>query len=284
MIAKKLLITTPSLLIAVTILLAACGSSSTILTPTTDVSPTFHEPTASSELAADLPVSPTPTIDAFTEARLDMVENTIVARGVQDPDVLRSIRTVPRHEFVPADYLAQAYADHPLPIGYGQTISQPFIVAWMTELLELQPGEKVLEIGTGSGYQAAVLAELGSVEVYSIEIVPGLAERAAVTLDRLGYTESHLRQGDGYYGWEKYAPFDAIIVTAAPDHLPMSLVQQLTDGGRLIIPIGPPGGYQTLWKFVREGEDVKAYNLGGVAFVPFTGGGVESEAMPEMEP
>ncbi|MBU1660419.1 MAG: protein-L-isoaspartate(D-aspartate) O-methyltransferase [Chloroflexi bacterium] len=213
-----------------------------------------------------------------------MVENTIVARGVQDPAVLRSMRTVPRHDFVPGDYQTQAYADHPLPIGYGQTISHPFIVAWMTELLELQEGEKVLELGTGSGYQAAVLAELGSVEVYSIEIVPELAERAAATLDRLGYTEVHLRQGDGYYGWDEYAPFDAIIVTAAPDHLPLPLLQQLTGGGRLVIPIGPPGGYQTLWKFVREGEDIKAYNMGGVAFVPFTGQGAESGVIPETEP
>ncbi|MDY0019814.1 MAG: protein-L-isoaspartate(D-aspartate) O-methyltransferase [Anaerolineae bacterium] len=226
-------------------------------------------------------VAPTPTGDIYTARRLAMVEETIVARGVSDPEVLRAMRTVLRHHFVPEDYLDQAYADHPLPIGYGQTISQPFIVAWMTELLELQPGEKVLEIGTGSGYQAAILAELGDVEVYSIEIVPELAEGARATLDTEGYTEVQVKEGDGYYGWEEYAPFDAIIVTAAPDHLPQPLVAQLEEGGRIVIPIGPPGGYQSLWRFVVEADGLKAYNLGGVSFVPFTGEGVEgNEAAP----
>ncbi len=140
----------------------------------------------------------------------------------------------------------------------------------MTELLGLRPGDKVLEIGTGSGYQAAALAELGYVEVYSVEIIPELANQAADRLKALGYTGIHLKQGDGYYGWEEHAPFDAIIVTAAPDHLPSPLAAQLAEGGRLVIPIGPPGGYQTLWKFVKEGADLKAYSLGGVAFVPFT--------------
>jgi len=180
--------------------------------------------------------------DDLAEERLSMVESTIVERGVSNPDVVRAMQTVPRHRFVPADYVDQAYADHPLPIGYGQTISQPYIVAWMTELLALQPGEKVLEIGTGSGYQAAVLAELGDIDVYSIEIVAELAEQAATRLRDLGYSDVHVTQGDGYYGWEEYAPFDAIIVTAAPDHLPAPLAQQLKDGGRLVIPIGPPGG------------------------------------------
>jgi protein-L-isoaspartate(D-aspartate) O-methyltransferase len=204
-----------------------------------------------------------------------MVERTIEARGVSDPGVLDAMRAVPRHKFVPPEYIENAYEDHPLPIGYGQTISQPFIVAWMTELLDLQPGEKVLEIGTGSGYQAAVLAQLGTVEVYSIEIIPELAASAADRLNALGYSQVHVRQGDGYYGWEEAAPFDAIIVTAAPDHLPAPLVSQLADGGRIVIPIGPPGGYQTLWQFTSEGGELKAYNLGGVAFVPFTGEGVE---------
>ena len=217
----------------------------------------------------------TPTQD-FMEERLELVANTIERRGVKDPDVLRAMRTVPRHEFVPADLLAYAYEDHPLPIGYGQTISQPYVVAWMTELVELKPGEKVLEIGTGSGYQAAVLAELGFVEVYSIEIIPELAARAEAVLSRLGYQVA-VKQGDGYYGWEEYAPFDAIIVTAAPDHLPSPLVAQLVEGGRLVIPIGPPGGYQSLWKFIKENGEVKAYNMGGVAFVPFTGGGIGQE-------
>ncbi|MEW5870541.1 MAG: protein-L-isoaspartate(D-aspartate) O-methyltransferase [Chloroflexota bacterium] len=223
------------------------------------------EPTAGSPGA--------PTVDAFLAARLEMVDETIQARGVANPDVLRAMRTVPRHAFVPQEYLDEAYGDHPLPIGYGQTISQPYIVAWMTELLALQPGEKVLEIGTGSGYQAAVLAELGYVEVYSLEIVPELAERSASLLDELGYTVQ-VKQADGYYGWLEHAPFDAIIVTAAPDHLPAPLAAQLVEGGRLVIPIGPPGSYQSLWKFVKQDGELKAFNLGGVAFVPFTGQGV----------
>jgi protein-L-isoaspartate(D-aspartate) O-methyltransferase len=204
-----------------------------------------------------------------------MVVNTIENRGVDDPDVLHAMRTVLRHEFVPDDYRDQAYADHPLPIGYGQTISQPYIVAWMTELLELEPGAKVLEIGTGSGYQAAVLAELPRVEVYTIEIVPQLAEQAHQRLARLGYADVHTMQGDGYYGWPEHAPFDAIIVTAAPDHLPQPLVEQLAEGGRLVIPIGPRGSYQSLWQFVRTEDDLQARNMGGVAFVPFTGAGIE---------
>ncbi len=217
--------------------------------------------------------TPAPASDPFEAARLQMVRDTIEARDITDAGVLRAIRTVPRHEFVPPEYVEQAYADHPLPIGYGQTISQPYVVAWMTELLELKPGEKVLEIGTGSGYQAAVLAELGSVDVYSVEIVPELASAAAERLRRLGYARIQLKQGDGYFGWEEHAPFDAIIVTAAPDHLPPPLVAQLKPAGRIVVPIGPPGSYQSLWKFVDEGGELKAYNLGGVVFVPLTGPG-----------
>jgi protein-L-isoaspartate(D-aspartate) O-methyltransferase len=143
----------------------------------------------------------------------------------------------------------------------------------MTELLQLEPGDRVLEIGTGSGYQAAVLAILGDIEVYSVEIVPELAAQAAKRLDALGYGV-HVTEGNGYFGWEDHAPYDAIIATAAPDHLPQPLVEQLKEGGVLVIPIGPPGGYQSLWQFVKQGEGVQARNLGGVLFVPFTGGGV----------
>jgi len=202
--------------------------------------------------------------------RLEMVERTIRARDVSDPAVLRAMESVPRHLFVPDRYRDQAYADHPLPIGYGQTISQPYIVALMTGLLGLLPGERVLEIGTGSGYQAAILAEIVS-EVYSVEIIPELAESSGRLLRELGYENVRTKQGDGYYGWQEYAPFDAIIVTCAPDHVPQPLVNQLADGGRLVVPIGPPGGYQTLWQYVREEEGLKAYNIAGVTFVPLTG-------------
>jgi protein-L-isoaspartate(D-aspartate) O-methyltransferase len=147
----------------------------------------------------------------------------------------------------------------------------------MTELLELEEGDKVLEIGTGSGYQAAVLAEIPGVEVYTIEIIPELAERAERTLTSLGYADVHCKQADGYYGWPEEAPFDAIIVTAAPDHVPRPLTEQLALGGRMVIPIGPRGGYQTLWQFVKQPDgEMNAYNKGGVAFVPFTGKGLQS--------
>ncbi len=230
-------------------------------------------------LAACRPViTPTPATDEeslYAEQREQMVIETIISRGISDERVLAAMRTVPRHIFVPESERAHAYGDYPLPIGFNQTISQPYIVALMTELLELQPGDRVLEIGTGSGYQAAVLAAIPDIEVYSVEIIPELAQSARERLEQLGY-EVHCRQGDGYYGWEEEAPFDAIIVTAAPDHVPPPLLDQLAEGGRLVIPIGPPGGYQTLWKFVKEpGGEVRAYNMGGVAFVPLTGPGAE---------
>jgi protein-L-isoaspartate(D-aspartate) O-methyltransferase len=213
--------------------------------------------------------------DPYVENRQKMVDSTIESRGISNPEVLKAMRMVKRHLFVPEKYISQAYADHPIPIGYGQTISQPYIVALMTELLELSEGERVLEIGTGSGYQAAVLAELGIVDVYSIEIIPELAANASELLEMAGYGNVYIKHDDGYFGWSEYAPFDAIVVTAAPDHLPAPLVEQLKDRGRLVIPIGPPGGYQTLWKFVKTNGDLKAYNMGGVAFVPFTGEGIE---------
>jgi len=215
----------------------------------------------------------------FAKQRERMVIETIERRGVTDKDVLQAMREVPRHLFVPEGERAHAYGDYPLPIGYGQTISQPYIVALMTELLELKRGDKVLEIGTGSGYQAAVLAHIPNVEVYTIEIIPELAERARKQLESLGYTHVHCRQADGYYGWPEHAPFDAIIVTAAPDHVPQPLADQLAEEGRMVIPVGPPGGYQTLWKFIKQPDgELRAFNMGGVAFVPFTGEGVkESE-------
>lgn len=216
--------------------------------------------------------------DPYTIARIKMVDETIVARGISDERVIHAMNLVPRHKFVPNEYQKLSYVDDPLPIGFGQTISQPYIVAWMTELLELESGDKVLEIGTGSGYQAAILAEIGGIEVYSVEIIPELYNRARLILTELGYSEVVLKQGDGYFGWEEFAPYDAIIVTAAPDHLPPMLVEQLDDNGCIIIPIGPPGNIQTLWKFVFEGKDLIGYNLGSVRFVPFTGKALESSS------
>ncbi len=207
--------------------------------------------------------------ERFTEQRMRLVEEGIIRFGVSDPAVIEAMRTVPRHKFVPAEYLDLAYANHALPIGYGQSISQPYIVAVMTELLDLEPGDKVLEIGTGSGYQAAVLAEIVD-EVYTIEIIGALAEQAAERLQALGYDNVHIRHADGYFGWEEEAPFDAIIVTAAPDHVPPPLRSQLADGGRMVIPVGPPGGYQELWLIERHGDEFTATSEGGVQFVPFT--------------
>ncbi len=199
-----------------------------------------------------------------------MVETGIVAWGITDPKVIEVMGQVPRHEFVPDEYLAQAYANHPLPIGHGQTISQPYMVALMTQELEVAPGDRVLEIGTGSGYQAAVLAELG-IEVYTIEIIEPLATAAAERLADLGYRDLHTRHADGYYGWPEASPFDAIIVTAAPDHVPQPLLGQLKVGGIMIIPVGPVGGVQELWRIVRADEDTfDSLSLGGVRFVPLT--------------
>jgi protein-L-isoaspartate(D-aspartate) O-methyltransferase len=213
--------------------------------------------------------TPAVSSDQFAEERERMVDEQIIPREVSDPIVLQALRRVPRHEFVPPDYLDQSYEDHPLPIGYGQTISQPYIVAYMSENLNLKEGDRVLEIGTGSGYQAAILADMG-MEVYSIEIVPELAAEADARLKRLGY-DAQVRAGDGYFGWPEAAPFDAIIVTAAPDHVPLPLLQQLKVGGRLVVPIGPVGAIQTLWQFtLEEGDHLKALNLGDVRFVPFT--------------
>lgn len=221
------------------------------------------------------PPTPPEEVERFTQQREQMVVKTIKNRGIEDEDVLKAMEEVPRHLFVPEDQRSQAYGDYPLPIGFGQTISQPYIVAMMTELLGLEEGDRVLEVGTGSGYQAAVLAELPRVEVYTVEIVPELAERAKETLDELGYDNVHCRQGDGYYGWPEHEPFDGIIVTAAPDHVPQPLREQLAVGGRMVIPIGPRGGYQTLWQFVKQPDgEMKAYSMGGVAFVPFTGKGL----------
>jgi len=208
------------------------------------------------------------TPEGFEQARERMVSEQIEARGVRDARVLAAMRRVPRHEFVPFGQRAYAYEDRPLPIGHGQTISQPYIVAVMSEALELDGSEKVLEIGTGSGYQAAVLAELAA-EVYTIEIVEPLAERAADDLKRLGFEKLRVRAGDGYRGWPEAAPFDAIIVTAAPDHVPQSLVDQLAVGGRMVIPVGRM--FQELVLITRDEQGVRHEDLLAVRFVPMVG-------------
>ncbi len=210
----------------------------------------------------------TPAEDVYGPARQAMVREQIELRGVGQASVLEAMRRVERHRFVPEEYLDQAYDDHPLPIGYGQTISQPYIVALMSESLGVEAGDRVLEIGTGSGYQAAVLAEMG-VDVFTVEIVPELASQAAQRLEELGYDNVQVLAADGYFGWEEHAPYDAIIVTAAPDHLPQPLANQLAEGGRLVIPIGPVGMVQTLWQFEKASGELEATNLGDVRFVPF---------------
>jgi protein-L-isoaspartate(D-aspartate) O-methyltransferase len=194
-----------------------------------------------------------------------------LAGGHIDAPVLEAMRAVPRHEFVPAEVSGQAYADRSLPIGLGQTVSQPYIVALMTHLLEVKPGDRVLEIGTGSGYQAAVLARLAG-EVYSVEIVEELARRAAQTLERLGYTNITARIGDGYQGWAEHAPYDGIVVTAAPDHVPPALVAQLKPGGRLVIPVG--GLFQDLMVIAKAADGTTtSTTIVPVRFVPLVRGG-----------
>ncbi len=204
--------------------------------------------------------------DQESHQRLEMVRSQIEARGVKDARVLDVMRRIPRHLFVPADQKTQAYADHPLPIGSGQTISQPYIVAFMTEQLGLKGDEKVLEIGTGSGYQAAVLAALAR-KVYSIEIRKELAEEARERLGSLGVTNAEVRTGDGYRGWPDQAPFDAIIVTAAPERVPPPLLEQLTPNGRMVIPVG--GFYQELKVIERTPDGFRERSVLPVRFVPF---------------
>ncbi len=217
---------------------------------------------------ADDATTPDPP-DEFAMARNSMVDAYADQVEISDPLVLEAMRTVRREEFVLPGDRGRAYREMALPINAGQTISQPFVVAWMTDLLELEPGERVLEIGTGSGYQGAVLAEITD-NVHSIEIIPSLAGEVADRLDRLGYGDIRLRQADGYFGWEDEEPFDAIIVTAAPDHVPPPLLRQLDDGGRMVIPVGPPGAVQSLWLIERRGDQFIRLNQGAVRFVPFT--------------
>ncbi|MBX3272704.1 MAG: protein-L-isoaspartate(D-aspartate) O-methyltransferase [Sandaracinaceae bacterium] len=199
-----------------------------------------------------------------------MVREQLEARDVRDPRVREAMRRVPRHRFVPAAQAAAAYEDRPLPIGHDQTISQPYIVGLMSQLAHVRPGHRVLEIGTGSGYQAAVLAELGA-EVYTIEIVAPLGERARAVLAELGYDRVHVRVGDGYAGWPEHHPFDAILLTAAPPQIPRPLLEQLRVGGHLVAPVGAPSGVQELVVVTRTDEGLSRRRVIPVRFVPMTG-------------
>lgn len=214
-------------------------------------------------------------VDPQAQARLRMVEEQLKGRDITDPKVLRVMAKIPRHLFVPRELISNAYADHPLPIGEGQTISQPYIVALMTQLLAIKPDEKVLEIGTGSGYQAAVLSELTSAsggQVYSIEIRPHLARAASTRLKDLRYNNVTVKQGDGYFGWAEAAPFDAIMVTAAANHIPPPLLKQLKPGGRLVLPLGSTTFFQTLTLITKKPDGtMEVRHLTTVSFVPMIG-------------
>ena len=218
--------------------------------------------------------------DTFATTRRQMVTSQLVGpgRGITNARVLAVMAKVPRHEFVPEQARARAYEDRPLPIGYGQTISQPFIVAFMTQELEPKASDRVLEVGTGSGYQAAVLAELAC-EVYTIEIVDELAKRAAADLTRLGYTNVHVRAGDGYKGWGEAAPFDLVIVTCAPERVPRPLVDQLKEGGRVIMPLGPQWNQELVLLRKQRGK-LEQHAVLPVQFVPMTGTAQGKAAAP----
>lgn len=209
--------------------------------------------------------------DPYLRQREEMIRLQLKYRGISDPKILEAFSKVPRDAFVPAEYRRYSYADQPIPIGEGQTISQPYIVAYMTEVLQVRPNEKVLEIGTGSGYQAAILAEL-DVEVFSIEVNEILADRARITLENLGYKRINLKTGDGYEGWEEHAPFDAILVTCSPASVPPKLREQLAEGGRMIIPVGMQNSVQYLYLLEKQKGIIRQKSVMPVRFVPMTDG------------
>jgi protein-L-isoaspartate(D-aspartate) O-methyltransferase len=246
--------------LAATILLAAfaCG-------PRTPAGPE-PKPGPEPEATASLEAS-----DTFAAQRKQLVDRSLRGRDINDPRVLAAMEAVPRHRFVPTSLIDRAYEDRPLPIGHEVTISQPYIVALMTQLAEVQAGERVLEIGTGSGYQAAVLAELGA-EVYTVERIEPLAEQAAALLAELGYAKVHVRHGDGFAGWPEHAPFDAILLTAAPAQVPEALTDQLALGGRLVAPVGELVGRQELVVIEKTQEGLRTRRIAGVAFVPMLPG------------
>jgi protein-L-isoaspartate(D-aspartate) O-methyltransferase len=212
-----------------------------------------------------------PQDDKYLNTREQMVKEQIENRGIKNQPTLEAMKKVPRHKFVPPNLIERAYSDGPLPIGYGQTISQPYIVAYMTEVIDPKPGQKVLEIGTGSGYQAAVLAEIVD-SVYTIEIITELYNSSEKRLKELGYKNVICKNADGYYGWKQATPFDAIVVTAAAEHIPPPLIEQLKDGGKMIIPVGSPFLNQTLILVEKNGKEIITTSLLPVRFVPFTRG------------
>ena len=225
----------------------------------------------------------TGTTDSLPDSKLQqrdrhrMVQEQLIDRGIAHPGVLAAMRKTPRHWFVPSELTKLAYADRPLPIGEGQTISQPYIVALMSELLAPHKTQKVLEIGTGSGYQAAILSALAE-KVFTVEIKPNLQQRTHGLLQQLNYTNIFTRRADGYYGWEEEAPFDGIMITASVDHIPPPLIQQLAEGGRLILPLGNPFSYQNLVMVTKQSGQVRLKQITGVLFVPMTGRALESSA------
>jgi protein-L-isoaspartate(D-aspartate) O-methyltransferase len=212
-----------------------------------------------------------PQDDKYTSARENMVKEQIENRGIKNKATLDAMKKVPRHKFVPPNLIERAYYDGPQPIGYGQTISQPYIVAYMTAVIDPKPGQKVLEIGTGSGYQAAVLAEIVD-SVYTIEIIRELYSSSSKRLNELAYKNVYCKNADGYFGWKEAAPFDAIVVTAAAEHIPPPLIEQLKDGGKMIIPVGSPFLNQTLILVEKFGNEITTTSLLPVRFVPFTRG------------
>jgi protein-L-isoaspartate(D-aspartate) O-methyltransferase len=214
-----------------------------------------------------------PQTDKYQSMRVAMVNDQIVKRGIRNPLTIKAMEKVPRHLFVAPEYADRAYEDNPLPIGFEQTISQPFIVAYMTELAKPAKWKKVLEIGTGSGYQAAVLAEIVD-SVYTIEILPELAKQATARLSKMGYKNIMTKQGDGYKGWKEHAPFDIIIVTAADDHIPQPLLDQLAENGRLIMPVGSPSSAQQIVLATKKGGKIDKRKLAMVTFVPLLHGDI----------
>lgn len=208
--------------------------------------------------------------EQFLVERKKMVYEQIIQRNIHDEKIIQTMEKVPRHFFVPEENRSASYEDHPVSIGYGQTISQPYIVAFMTESLHLKKREKVLEIGSGSGYQAAILAELGT-EIYTIEIIPELAKFAEENLKRTGYSSVKVKMGDGYQGWKEFAPFDAIIVTCAPENVPQPLIEQLKEGGRIVIPVGGENQVQELYLMKKVKNELVRQSLAPVRFVPMVG-------------